>query len=228
MRQLRVEFHCHTIYSKDSLARPQALVAAARRRGVDRLIITDHNSTGGALEAQRLDPELVIVGEELMTTRGELLTAFVTEELPSGLEPLEAIRRLRVQGAFISVSHPFDIYRKGHWELPDLLEIALLVDAIETFNARCMDMRPNLQAREFARRHILAGTAGSDAHTAMEIGRATLTMDEFDDTDGLRRVIRSGQERARLSSPLIHLTSRYASTLKNLGLVGNPSTLKQK
>jgi predicted metal-dependent phosphoesterase TrpH len=135
---------------------------------------------------------------------------------------LEAIRRLRAQGAFISVSHPFDIYRRGHWELPDLLEIAPLVDAIETFNARCMDMRPNRQAREFASLYDLAGTVGSDAHTAMEIGRATLTLDEFSDADGLRRVIRSGQESVRLSSPLIHLTSRYASTLKNLGLVGGP------
>jgi predicted metal-dependent phosphoesterase TrpH len=222
MKPLRTEFHCHTYYSGDSLTKPQALVAAARRKGLDRLIITDHNSTGGALEAQRLDPELIIVGEELMTTRGELLAAFVTEELPAGLEPLEAIRRLRAQGAFISVSHPFDIYRKGHWELPDLLEIALLVDAIEIFNARCLDMRPNHQAREFARRHNLAGTFGSDAHTAMEVGRATLSMDEFADADGLRSVIRSGRESARLSSPLIHLTSRYASTLKHLGLADRP------
>ena len=106
--------------------------------------------------------------------------------------------------------------------MPDLLEIAPLVDAIETFNARCMDMRPNRQAREFASLYDLAGTVGSDAHTAIEVGRATLTLDEFADADGLRRVIRAGQENARLSSPLIHLTSRYASTLKNLGLVGDP------
>ena len=59
-----------------------------------------------------------------MTTRGELLAAFVTEEVPSGLSPQEAIQRLRSQGAFISVSHPFDVMRHGHWDLPDLLEIS--------------------------------------------------------------------------------------------------------
>jgi predicted metal-dependent phosphoesterase TrpH len=223
MNLLKVEFHCHTIFSKDSLIRPKPLVDAARRKGIDRLIVTDHNSVGGALEAKQIDPELVIVGEEIMTTRGELLAAFVTEEIPRGLEPHEAIRRLRKQGAFISVSHPFDAMRG--WELSHLLEIVPLVDAIETFNARCMDARYNLTAQEFARQHSLASTVGSDAHTVMELGRATLTMEEFTDADGLRRIIRSGVENVRLSSPLIHLTSRYAVTIKKLGLVGKPRTI---
>lgn len=212
---LCVEFHCHTLFSKDSLTKPRNLVAAARCKEIDRLIVTDHNSIGGALEAKGIDPELVIVGEEIMTTRGELLAAFVTEEIPRGLEPLEAIRRLREQGAFISVSHPFDSMRG--WELAHLLEIIPFVDAIETFNARCMDAHHNLAAQEFAHQHNLAGTVGSDAHTIMELGRATLTVEKFTDADGLRRVIRSGVENVRLSSPLIHLTSRYASTMKKLG-----------
>jgi len=194
-------------------------VQAAQRAGLDRVIITDHNSIGGALEAQRIAPGLVIVGEEIMTTHGELLAAFVREEIPSGLEPLEAIRRLRAQGAFISVSHPFDQVRGGHWELADLLEITPLVDAIETFNSRCMDMRPNQAALEFARQHNLAGTVGSDAHTTRELGRASLRLDEFLDADGLRRVIRSGKEKVGLSSPLIHLTSRYAVLIKKFGLI---------
>jgi len=224
MNTLKVEFHCHTIFSKDSLTRPKALVDAARRRGIDRLIVTDHNSIGGALEAKQIDPERVIVGEEIMTTQGELLAAFVTGEIPKGLEPREAIRRLREQGAFISVSHPFDAMRG--WELTRLLEIIPLVDAIETFNARCMDARYNLSAQEFARKHDLPGTVGSDAHTIRELGRATLTVEEFTGADGLRRVIRSGVENVRLSSPLIHLTSRYASTLKKWGLAAKPTTQK--
>lgn len=226
MRTLKVEFHCHSIYSKDSLTRPRDLVEAARRAGIDRLIVTDHNSIGGALETQRMAPQLVIVGEEIMTTRGELLTAFVREEIPAGLEPGEAIRRLRMQGAFISVSHPFDTVRNGHWELVDLVQIIPQVDAIETFNARCMDMRPNIAAQDFARQHNLAGTVGSDAHTAREIGRATLNLAEFLDADGLKQALRSGQQSVVLSSPFIHFTSRYAVIMKKLGLVHRPGSLK--
>src|SRR5689334_20598456 len=97
---LRVEFHSHTLASKDSLTPPADLIDAARRKGIDRLIITDHNTIAGARAAQVLDSELVIVGEEIMTTRGEILAAYVIEEVPPHLSPAETILRLKDQGAF--------------------------------------------------------------------------------------------------------------------------------
>ncbi|MFZ5922423.1 MAG: PHP domain-containing protein [Chloroflexota bacterium] len=213
---LRVEFHCHTIYSKDSLTTPQRLVEVCRRKGIDRVVVTDHNTIAGARACQALDPERVIIGEEVLTTRGELLAAFVTEELPPGLSPLETIERLRGQGAFISVSHPFDVMRRGHWEPADLLEILPLVDAIETFNSRCWSPEFNRRALEFARQHRIPGTVGSDAHAAFELGRATLTVSGFTGPDELRRVIGQGQARTRWSPPWVHLTSRYAVFVKKL------------
>ena len=137
--------------SKDSLTRPVDLVSAARRKRIDRVVVTDHNSIAGAREAQAIDPELIIVGEEIMTTKGEILAAFVQEEIPAGLSPLETIARLKEQGAFISVSHPFDELRAGGWKEHDLLEILPLVDAIEVYNSRCMLPRFNRRAQEFAR-----------------------------------------------------------------------------
>ncbi|NUQ59665.1 MAG: PHP domain-containing protein [Anaerolineales bacterium] len=91
---ISLEFHSHTSTSKDSLTEPADLIRAARRKGLDRVVVTDHNSIAGARAAQSLDPELIIVGEEIMTTRGEILAAFVTEEIPAGLTPLETIRRV--------------------------------------------------------------------------------------------------------------------------------------
>lgn len=217
MDNLRVEFHCHTVFSKDSLTRPEQLVEAARRKGLGRVIVTDHNAIGGALRARQIDPALIIVGEEIMTTRGEILAAFVSEEIPAGLTPQETIRRLREQGAFISVSHPFDVQRGGHWELPDLLEIAPQVDAIETFNSRCIQPEFNLRAQDFAREHGLRGTVGSDAHTTQELGRSVLILEAFANADELRAVIGRAQADTHLSSPLIHLTSRYAVLIKKLG-----------
>jgi predicted metal-dependent phosphoesterase TrpH len=211
---LRVEFHSHTVYSKDSLTRPERLLAACRRRRIDRIVVTDHNGIAGALHCRRLDPERVIVGEEIMTQAGELLVAFVKEEVPAGLPPLEAIERLRDQGAFISVSHPFDRWRHGHWQLPDLLEIAPLVDAIEVFNARCMLPGFNRSAQEFARTHHLAGTVGSDAHAAFEVGAATLLVPDFHDAEGLKQAIRDAQPRLSVSGPWVHLASRYAAWCK--------------
>jgi predicted metal-dependent phosphoesterase TrpH len=218
---LRVEFHCHTIFSKDSLTKPETLVEVCRKKGIDRVIITDHNSIAGALAAREIDPTRVIVGEEIMTTRGEILAAFVQEEIAPGQTPQAVIDQLRQQGAFISVSHPFDRLRSGHWDLADLEEITPEVDAIEIFNSRCMESRFNQQALEYAQKYVLAGTVGSDAHAPFELGRATLSLSEFRDADELRTVIRSGKPDVRLSSPFVHFTSRYA-VWKKAGKPRNP------
>ena len=212
---LRVEFHCHTIASKDSLTRPADLVAAARRKGIDRVVVTDHNTIAGAQAARALDPELVILGEEIMTTRGEILAAFVREEVPPGLSPGETIRRLRDQEAFISVSHPFDRLRSGGWKEADLLEILPLVDAIEVYNSRCLLPRFNWEARRFAEKHNVAGTVGSDAHAAFELGRSVLLLEQYEGLEGMRQVIRRGIPKVKWSPPWFHLSSRYATIRKN-------------
>ena len=214
MHSLRAEFHCHTNASGDSLTEPATLVKVARRKGLDRVVVTDHNTVAGARAAQALDPELIIVGEEIMTTRGEILAAFVREEIPSGLTPEETISRLRSQGAFISVSHPFDRWRSGSWQETDLHAILPLVDAIEVYNSRCMWPGFNDRAREYAARHQLVGTVGSDAHAAFELGRSVLLLEPFSDADGLRRALRAARSRVRWSPPWVHLSSRYASILK--------------
>ena len=213
---LRVEFHCHTVFSKDSLTSPRKLVDVCRRKGIDRVIITDHNTIAGALVARAIDPKLVIVGEEIMTTRGEILAAFVTEEIPARLTPQETIRRLRDQNAFISVSHPFDELRSGGWEEPDLLEIIPLVDAIEIYNSRCMRPVFNRRAMEFAKKHNVAGTVGSDAHAAFELGRSLVLLEPFEGPDEMRKVIRNAEYQTRWSPPWIHLTSRYATLRKRI------------
>jgi predicted metal-dependent phosphoesterase TrpH len=206
---ISIDFHCHTSMSKDSLTTPERLVALARRKGLDHVVVTDHNSIAGALAAQALDPDLVIVGEEIKTTCGEILAAYVTEEIPRGLSPQETIRRLRDQGAFISVSHPFDS-RSGAWQLPDLLVVAPLVDAIEVFNARILKPDANTLAQEFAHAHRLPGTAGSDAHAAFELGKAVVLLPQFEGPDGLRKVIQAGQVKGRLSPFWVHFFSFYA------------------
>lgn len=215
-KPLKVEFHCHTLASKDSLVRPEDLIECCRRKRIDRVVITDHNSIAGALYAQRLDPEMVIVGEEIMTQEGEILAAYVREEIPPGLPPREVIDRLREQGAFISVAHPFDKMRGVYWGAENLSKIAPLVDAIETFNARCMLPGYNAEAQAFARQHNLPGTAGSDAHALIELGTATLLLPPFENADELREGIGAAEFRARLSPGWVHLYSRYAVWRKKI------------
>jgi len=189
-------------------------VEICRKKGIGRVVVTDHNTTAGAQAARILDPELVIVGEEIMTTKGEILAAFVTEEIPPHLSPLETIKRLKDQGAFISVSHPFDRMRNGAWKEEDLLEILPDVNAIEVFNSRCLTPQYNRAAQVFAEKHNIPGTVGSDAHAAFELGRSLLLLDQFEGPDEMRAVIHKGIPKTRLSSPWVHLISRFAVIFK--------------
>ena len=217
MTALSVELHCHTCYSADSLTRPKDLLRAAERRGLDRVAITDHNTIQGAIEAQKLDSDRVIVGEEILTTKGELLAYFVKEQVPPNLSPIETIQRLRDQGAVISVSHPFDPHRKGAWQPGDLEDILPLVDALEIFNARMFGMQANQQAAQWAQRAGLLGTAGSDAHAIPELGQVVMRMPEFNGPETFLHSLAEAEIEGGLSSPLVHFYSRWAVWRKKLG-----------
>lgn len=213
----RVDLHLHTRESKDSLLAPERLLAAARRAGLSRIAVTDHNTARTALALAGREPHFVIPGEEILTTRGELLAYFIREEVPPGLSPRATIDRLQAQGAVISVSHPFDRFRAGHWQLADLIEIAPHLDALEGFNARCLLRGDNGRARAFALQRRMAITAGTDAHAAWEVGRAGLELAPFTTADEFRRALVGATVFGGPAPWWVHFFSRYASLRKRLG-----------
>jgi predicted metal-dependent phosphoesterase TrpH len=213
-----IDLHSHTLWSKDCLTSFEKIIHLCRQRGVDRIAITDHNTADGALAMQKLAPDLVIVGEEIMTPQGEILAYFVRESVPAWLSPEETIQRLRDQGAVISVSHPFDRLRQGAWQEADLLRIIDKVDAIEIFNARCLFPADNQRALEFAQKHRLIGTAGSDAHSALEYGRSMVRMKPFEGPSDFLSALREAEYIKRLSPAFVHLNSTTAKWSKKLGL----------
>ncbi len=56
----------------------------------------------------------------------------MTEEIPQGLPAVEVVRRLRGQGAFISLAHPFDPHRSW-WTEKTLDQILPCIDGLEVF-----------------------------------------------------------------------------------------------
>jgi hypothetical protein len=164
----------------------------------------------GALQAHELDPSLFIVGEEIMTQQGELIAIFVQELVPAKLPPIEAIQRLRDQGAFISVSHPFDSARSGHWNLDDLISLVSSIDAVEIYNSRCLSPKSNMLAADFSYKYHLAGTVGSDSHSLREVGTSTLTLPDFNDAASLKSALMIAEPHVRLSGPWVHFYSSYA------------------
>ena len=220
----RVELHAHTYYSKDCLLEPDAIIRACREKGIDKLAVTDHNAIAGALELKKLAPDLIVVGEEVKTTEGELLAFFVQEWVPPGLTPQETIGRLRDQGAFISVSHPYDRLRNGAWQEPALLEIIDQVDALEVFNARCVFNADNAAALALAERHDKLKTVGSDSHTVREMARAVVEIEPFDSPETFQANLSTARLYTTLSSAWIHWASTYAKWVRRLGLKPRPGS----
>ena len=208
----RIDLHTHTWASRDSKNDPAALVERAREIGLNKIAVTDHNTIEGALAAQRLAPDLVIVGEEIATeTGGELIAYFISEAVPKGLSVAETLRRLRAQGALISVSHPLDSLRGSALGERLTLEIIEQVDALEVFNARCLKAEDNRRAAELAKRYGKAGTAGSDGHTLRELGAGYLTLPPFkSNADALLSSLARATPGGRLSGLWPHFASTFA------------------
>jgi predicted metal-dependent phosphoesterase TrpH len=211
---MKVDFHIHTCYSKDSLTSLKAVVETCRKRGLDKVAITDHNTIAGALALREMAPDLIIVGEEIKTNVGEIIAYFLEEEVPKGLRLQEAIARVREQGGVVGVPHPLDRLRREAMGLTHLLTIVGQVDLLEVFNARTVFASDNCRARDVARERGLLATAGSDAHIAWEIGHAYVEMPAFNDKEEFLHSLAQGQIVGQLTIPLIHLASTWAKLIK--------------
>ena len=88
--ELKIDFHVHTCYSQDSSITLKQVVLFAKKRGLDGVAITDHNTVKGALKLKT--KEIIIVpGIEVSTSQGHLLGINVTTPIPAklGIEETE-------------------------------------------------------------------------------------------------------------------------------------------
>jgi predicted metal-dependent phosphoesterase TrpH len=213
---MRIDLHCHTCHSPDSLMSCETLLRSMDRRGIDVVAITDHNTIAGALAVRARAPERFVVGEEIKTTHGELIALFLEDEVPPGLTPEETIARVHAQGGLVGASHPLDRVRGEALGLENLQSIRRDLDFLEVLNSRTTFSKDNRQVRELAARWGLPGSAGSDAHAPSEVGRAYVVMSAFDGPQDFLHSLSMGQIGGRLSSPLVHLYSTYAKWCKRL------------
>ena len=214
---MRIDLHCHTLYSGDSLSTMDQLLRQMDRCGLDMVAVTDHNTLAGALEFHARAPDRFLVGEEIKTRRGELLALFLTEEVPAGLSLRETIARVRAQGGLVGVPHPLDHLRDEAIGRAALEEIHAELDFVEVFNARVIYPADNRLAQELASAWGLPGSAGSDAHAPFELGRAYVELPAFDSAESFLVGLAQGQIHGRLSSPAVHFVSTYAKWRKRLG-----------
>lgn len=215
---MKIDLHNHTLCSKDCCSSYDAIVRAVQRSGLDGIAVTDHNELRGALELQQRAPFLVIPGEEIKTSRGEIIGLFLKERIPPGLEPLETVRQIHEQGGVTYVPHPFDEIRGSRIQRDALDDVAPHIDILEVFNARNALPRYNARALDYARLHGLLAGAGSDAHTLGEYGHGHVDIPPFTTPAEFLESMRRGIWRGRLSNPLVHFRTRLDRSMKVAGL----------
>lgn len=216
MTRWLVDFHVHTAASFDCLSPPAAVVAQARRRGLDRIAITDHDTWRAARALAAQHPDAVLVGAEVRTREGvDILGLVLREPVPAGLPLRATCEAIRDQGGVVVVPHPFDPHRGGAG--PYLDAIAPLIDAVEGHNARAHPAA-NARARAWAAAHGRPLTAGSDAHTLGEIGRGAVRLPPFEPTRAsLLAALRQGEIARTVHSGLwVHVRSTYAKLARRL------------
>lgn len=213
---LRVDLHSHTRLSRDCLSDPRAVLRTARARGLHRLAITDHNEVDEALRLHEIDPELVMVGEEVKTGEGfDVIGIFLTERIPKGTPARETCERIHAQGGVVYIPHPFDTLRSGAGTA-HLDELAPLIDVVEVHNSRCFREVTNRRAEEWATARGKLRGAGSDSHTLAEIGHGYVEMPPFEpNRESFLAALARGRVTGRVrSSPLYRAASTYAKLHK--------------
>lgn len=190
---MRVEFHSHTILSKgvkvkyDGVDKPEEIVKSAKQKGLDAIVITDHNEIRGAVSGKKVAHGIkVIIGEEISTINGHLIGVGLNKRIPPGFGVEETIEMIHDAGGVAIAPHPFDIKDQG------IKLKAGLCDAIEVFNSISMERVSNIHALSFGKKIKLSMVGGSDAHTKEMVGNV-INIIEGSTEDDIVEAIRKGR-----------------------------------
>jgi predicted metal-dependent phosphoesterase TrpH len=211
----KADFHIHTKYSMDCSTSLEQIIRTCLKKGINCIAIADHGAIEGALQMQKIAPFTVIVAEEVLTDRGEIMGMFLKELVPSGLSLEETIQRIKRQGGLLCAQHPFDRFRKDALKADTMNEIADQLDLVEVFNARNPLLQSSQLARKFAEEHGLPGCAGSDAHSHYEIGNAYVEMPEFKDKEEFLAALSRGKIYGHRANPFSHFASMWSKIKKH-------------
>lgn len=210
---MKYDLHNHTHYSSCSNLKPETLLKLVKKKGMDGFAVTDHNTIKGALKVKKLNKDKdfeVIIGDEVKTNYGDVLTYYLQEEIKSR-DFFSVVDEVKAQGGLIAIPHPFrtSINPDLKFRYP-IEKIKNKIDAIECFNARMLFQKNNKKAQELSKKLKIPGIGGSDAHFIFDIGRAYTIFD-----GNLRKALKQNK-------------TRYEGTILYGALSGSLSFLKKR
>lgn len=170
-----IDFHTHTYNSYDCLMQPEKILRLAKERGLNGIVINDHDTIKGGKECAQLNKDAdfnVIVAAEIKVDRvGDVTGLFLKEEVVAR-DFNGVVTEIKKQGGITVLNHPYVHH--------DLNEVNFDgIDLIEGYNGRT-DEKRNLQAVELAKKYNKPVIAGSDSHTYGEIANCKTMVASLD------------------------------------------------
>ena len=236
---MRCDIHVHTVASgavnlpllrhlgRESYSTPEQVYEVARRRGMDLVTLSDHNTIEGALQlAGRPD---TFLSEEVscFLDEGREIHLGVLDLQPAQHEPIQARRSdpealfafLAEQELPVVLNHPFAALT-GRRKLADL-ELALRhVTHVEAPNG--MMPRPlNRAADWLAREASLPAVGGSDAHAIHSVARAWTEVPRASSREEFLAGLRQGWTVARGRAGSYAVLTRDVATVLTGGYAEN-------
>ncbi len=183
MSTYKILTHIHTKCSHDSILPFFLLYNKCIKHGIQYIAITEHNNIQGAKEFQsyckkRGNKIKVILGEEIMTTGGEIIGLYIRDNIPAMCSPAETVKMIKNQGGVVYVPHPYDEKRyKTVLKEKYICELKDQIDCIECHNGRNISERYDEEQRHIAEKYGIPKVIGADAHTYFEVGRNYMEME---------------------------------------------------
>jgi predicted metal-dependent phosphoesterase TrpH len=176
---LKLDLHIHSKYSDDGKGSPEEIIKVVKKKGLNGLAITDHNTVKGGLEGLKHSSKdfIIIPGVEISTTTGHILALNVKENIPKGLTASETVDKILDLNGIPIIPHLFR--NMSGIKEKKLISLKDKIDAIEIFNS-CSLPQSNLKTAKVAKKYNLGGTGGSDSHIPEFAGEAYTTIDSND------------------------------------------------
>ena len=174
---MRIDLHSHTaVFSTDSNLLPHDLIAASVERGLDGVVLTEHDVVWPAERVAALNASsdiLVLSGVEVTTELGHVLVYGLSELIPRITEARRLRKLCDAQGALMFLAHP--ARDPGLRVPPDAFRE--LFDGVEGLNG-CDGPLQNQSASSRGRNCPLPPVGGSDCHALHEVGTAATEFEQ--------------------------------------------------
>ncbi len=212
---LKLDLHLHSKYSDDGMGSPREIIQLIKKKGLDGLAITDHNSIEGSLKALKIAPKdfIVIPGIEVSTADGHILGLNIKKNIPKSLSIEETVENIIEIGGIPIVPHLFR--NMSGIKEENLKKIHKKIPAIEVYNS-CSLPKTNIKTAKIAKKYNLGGTGGSDSHDLLYAGYAYTIVDTTDKTIDsiISEITKKKTWGEGITMPLLYRSNRMIKSFK--------------